>query len=98
MAQAALYLASAKSSAVTGAEFVVDGGITAAYVTPGSQARWSTEIKRRPTFGLIDPMSIGGGLAPSSGDGVRSAWDSSSWPTMMVLRSSARSPPEFAPR
>lgn len=34
MAQAALYLASDESSFVTGAAFTVDGGITAAYVTP----------------------------------------------------------------
>jgi len=34
MAQAALYLASDESSFVTGTEFKVDGGITAAYVTP----------------------------------------------------------------
>lgn len=34
MAQAALYLASEESSYVTGSTFTVDGGITAAYVTP----------------------------------------------------------------
>jgi NAD(P)-dependent dehydrogenase (short-subunit alcohol dehydrogenase family) len=34
MARAALYLACEDSSYVTGATFTVDGGITAAYVTP----------------------------------------------------------------
>ena len=36
MAQAALWLSSDESSFVTGTDFVVDGGITAAYVTPES--------------------------------------------------------------
>ena len=34
IAQAVVYLASEESSFVTGTSFLVDGGITAAYVTP----------------------------------------------------------------
>jgi NAD(P)-dependent dehydrogenase (short-subunit alcohol dehydrogenase family) len=34
MANAVVFLASTESSYVTGTEFLVDGGLTAAYVTP----------------------------------------------------------------
>jgi len=39
MAQAVLFLASEESSFVTGTDFLVDGGITAAYVTPTGETK-----------------------------------------------------------
>ena len=42
MAKAALFLASSESSYVTGTEFLVDGGICAAYVTP--EAIWTANV------------------------------------------------------
>lgn len=39
MANAVLFLASPESSFITGTDFVVDGGITAAYVTPNGETK-----------------------------------------------------------
>lgn len=39
MANAVLFLASSESSFITGTDFVVDGGITAAYVTPSGETK-----------------------------------------------------------
>lgn len=39
MANAVLFLASSESSFITGTEFLVDGGITAAYVTPTGETK-----------------------------------------------------------
>jgi NAD(P)-dependent dehydrogenase (short-subunit alcohol dehydrogenase family) len=39
MAQAVLFLASDESSFITGTDFLVDGGITAAYVTPTGETK-----------------------------------------------------------